>query len=149
MILQKSRSLPWTSRPLPWKSRLINRLLLLPAALWKSRSLNRLLLLLLTRYAFSTRVACISLPFDCVLILFLCQNFDLSQLLSFDPASIGLTTIEAERETPQPTVLSSQLQHIKDLLSSPIDALVRDSGEVRSAFEEIRLQLLEAIRVEL
>ena len=81
--------------------------------------------------------------------MFLCQNFDLSQLLSFDPTSIGLIVLEAERETPQPTALASQLQHIKELLLAPIDALVQDSDEVKRTLEEIRSQLPEALRIKL
>jgi len=56
------------------------------------------------------------------------QGFDISNLLSFDPASMGLTTPGAKVPTPQQSAnLADQLQLIKGLLSAPISTLVDDS----------------------
>jgi hypothetical protein len=81
--------------------------------------------------------------------LFSCQGYDLSQLLSFDPASIGLTAIKAEKEKPRPSAIASQLQHIRELLSALIGTLVQDSAAVKLALEEIRSLLPEALRIKL
>jgi hypothetical protein len=43
----------------------------------------------------------------------------------------------------------SQLQRMKDLLSTPIDILVQDSDEVKHLFEEIKPQLLEVHQIKL
>jgi chromosome segregation ATPase len=67
--------------------------------------------------------------------------------LSFDPASIVSTALEAEKEKPRPAAIASQLQHIIELLSASIGTLVQDSAAVKLAFEEIRSQLPEALRI--
>jgi hypothetical protein len=50
---------------------------------------------------------------------------------------------------PQSTGVASQLHHIKDLLSAPIDALVQDFDEVKQILEEIKPQLLEVLQIKL
>jgi hypothetical protein len=74
---------------------------------------------------------------------------NLSELLSFDPASVGSAILEADDHQPQPTGVASQLLCIKDLLSAPIDTLVQDSDEVRRILEEIRPQLPEILQLKL
>ena len=59
------------------------------------------------------------------------QGFDISDLLSFDPASMGLTTPGAKVPTPQQSAnQADQLQLIKGLLSAPISTLVDDFREI-------------------
>ena len=59
------------------------------------------------------------------------QGFDISDLLSFDPATMGLTALGAKVPTPQQSAnLPDQLQLIKGLLSAPISTLVDDSREI-------------------
>jgi hypothetical protein len=74
---------------------------------------------------------------------------NLSELISFDPASIGLAILEADDHQPRSTGVASQLLSIKDLLSAPIDTLVQDSDEVRRILEEIKPQLLEILQLKL
>jgi DNA repair exonuclease SbcCD ATPase subunit len=74
---------------------------------------------------------------------------NLSELLSFDPASIGSAILEADDHQPQPTGVAGQLLHIKDLLSAPIDTLVQDPDEVRRILEEIKPQLPEILQLKL
>jgi hypothetical protein len=74
---------------------------------------------------------------------------NLSELLSFDPASIGSAILEPDDHQPQPTGVARQLLRIKDLLSAPIDTLVQDSDEVRQILEEIKPQLPEVLQLKL
>jgi hypothetical protein len=74
---------------------------------------------------------------------------NLSELLSFDPASVGSAILEADDHQPQPTSVSNQLLHIKGLLSAPIDALVQDSNEVRQILKEIKPELPEILQLKL
>ncbi|PVH38555.1 hypothetical protein PAHAL_5G287800 [Panicum hallii] len=53
------------------------------------------------------------------------QGLNLSELLSFDPASVGSAILEVDEHQPDPTGAASQLLRVKGLLSAPIDALVR------------------------
>ena len=70
------------------------------------------------------------------------QGFDISNLLSFDPASMGLTTSGAKVPTPQQSAnLADQLQLIKGMLSAPINTLVDDSREIQKILEQIESQL--------
>jgi len=56
------------------------------------------------------------------------QGFDISDLLSFDPATMGLTALGAKVPSSQQSAnLADQLQLIKGLLSAPISTLVDDS----------------------
>jgi hypothetical protein len=73
----------------------------------------------------------------------------LSELLSFDPASVGSAILEVDDHQPQPTGVASQLVRIKDLLSAPIDTLIQDSDEVRRILEEIKPQLPEILQLKL
>jgi hypothetical protein len=66
---------------------------------------------------------------------------NLSELLAFDPASIGLVILEVDDPQPDSTRVASQLLRVKDLLSAPIDALVQDSSAVRKILEGINSQL--------
>ena len=78
------------------------------------------------------------------------QGFDISDLLSFDPASMGMTTPGAKVPTPQQSAnLADQLQLIKGLLSAPISTLVDDSREIQKILEQIESQLPESLRVKL
>ncbi|XP_025825161.1 nucleolin 2-like [Panicum hallii] len=86
----------------------------------------------------------------------LMMGLNLSELLSFDPASVGSAILEADDHQPQPTGVASQLLRIKGLLSAPIDALVQDSNAVVSGEDKddeavtaeadrVRLQVVAAI----
>ena len=56
------------------------------------------------------------------------QGFDILDLLSFDPATMGLTALGAKVPSLQQSAnLADQLQLIKGLLSAPISTLVDDS----------------------
>jgi hypothetical protein len=57
-----------------------------------------------------------------------------SELLSFDPASIGSAMPDVDDQQPQPTGVASQLRRMKDQLSAPIDTLVQDSDKVKHIF---------------
>jgi hypothetical protein len=74
---------------------------------------------------------------------------NLSELLSFDPASVGSAIHKVDDHQPQPTGVASQLLRIKDLLSAPIDTLVQDSNEVRQILEEIKPQLSKILQLKL
>jgi hypothetical protein len=74
---------------------------------------------------------------------------NLSELLSFDPASVGSAILEVDYHQPQPTGVASPLLRIKDLLSTPIDTLVQDSDEVRQILEEIKPQLPKILQLKL
>ena len=77
-------------------------------------------------------------------------GFDISGLLSFDPASMGLTIPGAETSSLQQSAnLAHQLQLIKDLLSAPITALVDDSSKIKNIFEQIESQLPEPLQIKL
>jgi hypothetical protein len=65
------------------------------------------------------------------------QGLNLSELLAFDPASIGLVILEVDDPQPDSTRVASQLLRVKDLLSALINALVQDSSAVRQILEEI------------
>jgi hypothetical protein len=77
------------------------------------------------------------------------QGFNFSQLLSFDPTSIGSALLDIDGQQPQPTGVVSQLRRMKDLLSTPIDTLVQDSDEMKHFFEEIKPQLLKVLQIKL
>jgi hypothetical protein len=66
------------------------------------------------------------------------QGFNFSELLSFDPASIGSVLLDVDDQQLQPTGIVNQLRHMKDLLSAPIDTLVQDSDEMKHLLEEIQ-----------
>ena len=75
------------------------------------------------------------------------QGFDISDLLSFDSATMGLTTLGAKVPTPEQSAnLPDQL---KGLLSAPISTLVDDSREIQKILEQIESQLPESLRVKL
>src|SRR6185503_12907523 len=78
------------------------------------------------------------------------QSFDISGLLSFDPASMGLTIPGAETPSLQQSAnLAHQLHLVKDLLSAPLTALVGDSNEIRNIFEQIESQLPKPLQIKL
>jgi hypothetical protein len=77
------------------------------------------------------------------------QGFNFSELLSFDPASIGSTLLDVDGQQPQQTGVAGQLRRMKDLLSGPIDTLVQDSDEMKHLFEEIKPQLSEVLQIKL
>ena len=81
-------------------------------------------------------------------IISVCQGCDLSGLLSFDPESIEPAPSTACAE-PQPNAILGQLQRLQVLLSSPIETLVEDSGEVKSILEEIKPHLPVSLQVKL
>jgi predicted nuclease with TOPRIM domain len=70
-------------------------------------------------------------------------------LLSFDPASIGSALLDVDGQQQQPTGVASQLRHMKDLLSAPIDTLVQDSDEMKHLFEEIKPRLPDVLQIKL
>jgi hypothetical protein len=77
------------------------------------------------------------------------QGFNFSELLSFNPASIGSALLNIDDQQPRSTSVMSQLRRMKDLLSAPIDILVRDSNEVKHPFEEIKPQLPKVLQIKL
>jgi hypothetical protein len=77
------------------------------------------------------------------------QGFKFLELLSFDPASIGSVLFDVDDQQWQPTGIMNQLQHMKDLLSAPIDTLVQDSDEKKHRLAEIQPQLLEVLQIKL
>jgi hypothetical protein len=52
------------------------------------------------------------------------QGLNLSELLAFDPASIGSAILETDDPQQDSTRVASQLLYVKDLLSTSIDTLV-------------------------
>ena len=71
-------------------------------------------------------------------------------MLSFDPASMGLTAPVAKAPSLQQSAnLANQLQLIKDLLSAPIITLVDDSSKIKEILEQIETRLPELLRVKL
>ena len=78
------------------------------------------------------------------------QGFNILDLLSFDPASMGLIAPRAKvPSSRQPIDLVDQLQQIKNLLSAPISTLVDDSSEIKEILEQIESQLPESLQVKL
>jgi hypothetical protein len=80
---------------------------------------------------------------------FLHQNLDLSELLAFDPASIGLAILEADDPPLSLASTANQLLRMKDLLSGPIDALIQDSSAVKQILDEVNSQLPVSLQVKL
>ena len=63
---------------------------------------------------------------------------------------MGLIAPGAKVQPPQqPIDLADQLQHIKNLLSTPISTLVDDSSKIKKILEQIESQLLESLQVKL
>jgi hypothetical protein len=77
------------------------------------------------------------------------QGFNFSELLSFDPTSIGLVLLDVDDQQLQSTGVVNQLRHMKDLLSASIDTLVQDSDEMKHLLEEIQPQLPELQQIKL
>jgi hypothetical protein len=77
------------------------------------------------------------------------QGLNLSELLAFDPTSVGSAILEVDDPQPDSTRAASQLLRVKDLLSASIDALVQDSSAIRQILEEINSQLLVALQIKL
>jgi hypothetical protein len=77
------------------------------------------------------------------------QGFNFSELLSFDPASIGSVLLIVDDQQLQPTGGVNHLRHMKDLLSALIDTLVQDSDEMKHFLEEIQPQLPEVLQIKL
>jgi hypothetical protein len=77
------------------------------------------------------------------------QGFNFSELLSFDPASIGSVLLDVDDQQLQPTGVVNQLSHMKDLLSALIDTLAQDSDEMKHLLEEIQPQLPEVLQIKL
>ena len=63
-----------------------------------------------------------------------CQGYDVSGLLTFDPESIEPAPSKACND-PQPGAVLRQFQRLKALLSSPIETLVEDPEEVKRILE--------------
>jgi hypothetical protein len=57
--------------------------------------------------------------------------------------------LDVDDQQPRSTSVASQLRRMKDLLSAPIDILVRDSDEVKHLFEEIKPLLPEVLQIKL
>ena len=63
---------------------------------------------------------------------------------------MGLVAFGVKVPPPQqPIDLADRLQHIKNLLSAPVSALVDDSREIQKVLEQIESQLPESLRVKL
>jgi hypothetical protein len=77
------------------------------------------------------------------------QNLDLSELLAFDPASIGSTILEADDSPLGLTSTADQLLRVKDLLSGPISALIQDSSAVKQILDEVNSQLPVSLQAKL
>jgi hypothetical protein len=77
------------------------------------------------------------------------QGFNFSELLSFDPASIGSVLLDVDDQQLQPTDVVNQLRHMKDMLSAPIDTLVQNSDEMKHLLEEIQPQLPKVLQIKL
>jgi hypothetical protein len=77
------------------------------------------------------------------------QNLNLSELLAFDPASIGSAILEADGPPLDLTSTASRFLRMKDLLSGPIDALIQDSSAVRQVLDEINPRLPMSLQVKL
>jgi hypothetical protein len=77
------------------------------------------------------------------------QNLNLSELLAFDPASIGSAILEADDPHPDSTSTANRLLHMKNLLSGPIDALIQDSSAVKQILDEVNSQLAVSFQVKL
>jgi hypothetical protein len=71
------------------------------------------------------------LPPQCLAHPLFLQNLDLSELLAFDPTSIGSAILEADDSPLDLASTANQLLRMKDLLSGPIDALIQDSSMVK------------------
>jgi hypothetical protein len=69
------------------------------------------------------------------------QGFNFSELLSFDPASIGSVLLDVDDQQLQPIGVVNQLRHMKDLLSAPIDTLVQDYDEMNHLLKEFQPHL--------
>ncbi|KAK1680927.1 hypothetical protein QYE76_041775 [Lolium multiflorum] len=80
--------------------------------------------------------------------LVLGEGCDLSSLLTFDPESIQPATSKAS-EAPGSSATHGQLQQLKALLSSSIDALVENPEEVKILLEEIQPYLPVTLQVKL
>jgi hypothetical protein len=85
----------------------------------------------------------------CLAHPFLHQNLDLSELLAFDPASIGSPILEADDPPLSLASTANQLLRMKDLLSGPIDALIQDSSAVKQILDEVNSQLPVSLQVKL
>jgi hypothetical protein len=83
------------------------------------------------------------------LTLFSFQNLDLSELLAFDPASIGSTILEADDSSSGPTSAADQLLRVKDLLSGPISTLIQDSSAIKQILDEVNSQLPVSLQVKI
>jgi hypothetical protein len=57
--------------------------------------------------------------------------------------------LDVDDQQPQPAGVVSQLRHMNDLLSAPIDTLIQDSDEVKNLFEEIKPQLPKVLQIKL
>jgi hypothetical protein len=57
--------------------------------------------------------------------------------------------LDVDDQQPRSTSVVSQLRRMKDLLSAPIDILVRNSDEVKHLFEEIKPQLPKVLQIKL
>jgi hypothetical protein len=66
------------------------------------------------------------------------QGFNFSELLSFDPSSIGSVLLDVDDQQLQPSGVMNQLRHMKDLLSALIDTLVQDSDKMKHLLKEIQ-----------
>ncbi|KAK1642378.1 hypothetical protein QYE76_060183 [Lolium multiflorum] len=80
--------------------------------------------------------------------LVLGEGCDLSRLLTFDPESIEPATSRASEEL-RPSATNGQLQRLKALLSSPIEALVENPEEVKGILEDIQPHLPVILQVKL
>jgi hypothetical protein len=89
------------------------------------------------------------LPPQCLAHPLFLQNLDLSELLAFDPASIGSAILEADDSPLDLASTANQLLRMKDLLSGPINALIQDSSTVKQILDQVNSQLPVSLQVKL
>jgi hypothetical protein len=76
----------------------------------------------------------------------LCQGFDWSTLLTFDPTSVGAEVTTSADRPSHPANTTSRLQRVKELLNLPIDDLVKGCTEVNEILEELKPLLPESLQ---
>jgi hypothetical protein len=74
---------------------------------------------------------------------------NLSELLAFDPASIGSAILEVDDPPLDLASTTSRLLRMKDLLSGLIDALTQDSSAVKQVLDEVNPHLPVSLQVKL
>jgi hypothetical protein len=92
---------------------------------------------------------CFGLLLQCLAYHLFFQNLDLSELLAFDPATIGSTILEAADSSSGLTSTVDRLLRVRELLLGPISALIQDSSAVKQILDEISSQLPVSLQAKL